>query len=226
MKLEEFFQLAADMSANNLIMPLVVTPDHQVLDGRHRIAIADTLWLPVKVSLFTGSEDSAIRAVLSMNVHRRQLTAAQRGLLVRELYLKQARIAAGPGATESRILELAVKQSGALASVRTVGALGPVDDAPRTREAIKSGEIKTTTGARRRAIAETGSGEPVTPPVIQVRSAYDLLGSVRGEVARAVKSVQKGKRGAASDEEFRARVTEIRTLLDQLEQAASPAREA
>ncbi len=234
----EFDQFVVDVRRHGVLKPILVMDDF-VLDGRHRVAVADAFSLPVRVEEFTGTEEQARDRVMSENVHRRHLTTAQRGLIVREMFLPEAKAEAerrvggrpakdsGKPTAEMRQVnrgptaaELAVKASSGLATVRTVETMAPVDDAPQTADRVRRGEITTAAEARREAIKETGSAEPEKLPVVQPRSAYDRLGCALGDVRSATETLDSGAKGDIPTEKMRDRIHEIRSLLNQAEELA------
>ena len=74
---KEFEDFVADVRTHGVNNPiLVLKGTDQVLDGRHRVAVADALGLEMRVTEFEGTEEHARDRVLSENVHRRHLTMA------------------------------------------------------------------------------------------------------------------------------------------------------
>jgi len=232
---KEFLELAVDVKAHGVRVPIVVF-DGQVLDGRHRLALAAALEVPVRVDEFTGTEDEARDHVISMNVKRRHLTVPQRGLIVRELYLPQARaeaaerkaVNAGDRKSErarmrapieetARAAEIAAEQYSRLANVRTIQTMAPVDNAPETKERIRSGEITTATAARREALKEIGNDEPEAVPKHHSYTAWRALGRSLHWAGEACESLQQGERGDVTEAETRGRINEIRAQLDRAE---------
>ena len=231
---KEFLELSADIKRNGVKMPIVVF-DKQVLDGRHRVAIASALKIPVRVDEFKGTAEEARDHVVSLNVMRRHLTVAQRGLIVRELDLPQAKIEAAerreqtqgrPSETErakalslekAKATEIAAERSSGLANVRTIETLAPVDQAPKTKERIRSGEIKNAAEARREALKEIGSDEPEAVPKHHSNTAWRALGHSLRWAGEACESLQQGERGDVTDAEIRGRIAEIREQLDRAE---------
>jgi ParB-like chromosome segregation protein Spo0J len=244
---DEFRSLARDIARHGVRLPLLVWGD-QVLDGRHRLAVASALGVPVQVTEFTGSEDEARDQVVSLNVHRRHLTVAQRGLIVLELYYPQAEAEAtrrveegnrrggqagnqdrislapdGAGLTpveiSAKATEIAAERSSGLASVRTLERMKPVADAPETKERIRSGEVKTAAEARRQAEKEQGKEPSGDPPAAQPRSAFNALGDCLGGARRYCAVMESGERGDVTIDMFRSRLAEIREYLDRGEKA-------
>jgi ParB-like chromosome segregation protein Spo0J len=226
---KEFLELGSDIKQNGVELPVVVF-DGQVLDGRHRLAAASALKVPLRVNEVGGDEARAKARVLSLNVSRRHLTSAQRASIVRQLFLPEAKEKARrpgrprnnsrrtAGVSESaQAAEIAVKESGALATVRAVEALTPLDDAPETQQRVDKGELKTVAEARRAALKETGRDETEKPPVAQPRSAWDRLGCALGDVKSACDTIQAGETGNHSDRDILDRVNEIRSHLDYIQ---------
>ena len=92
---EEFEELKADILANGLRLPVVVTPHGIILDGRNRYRACKALEhsggeravVPqharlsdknVKIANF--SSDEQVSTIVSMNVHRRHMTTSQRAM--------------------------------------------------------------------------------------------------------------------------------------------------
>jgi len=217
---KEFVELAEDVLAHGFTTPIHVLDD-QVLDGRHRVALASALDLPIRVSEFVGSEQDARSFVISTNLRRRHLTTAQRTQLVRELYMPEATqqaaenklrgnsrggikstsVTAVDSATEpsapkkytkgKTAAEIAADYSGGLASARSIAAMAPVDKAPDTRARVMSGEIKTVDKARQAALIEIGSDDPSSLPP-QLRGTWDAIGRAKYWVEQAISSQQAG----------------------------------
>lgn len=236
----EFEEMAADVRKQGVINPIWLYQG-QVLDGRHRVALADALKVPIMTPLeFEGTDDEARAHVISQNVHRRMLTTAQRGQIVLELFLPQAEAAARARQRDSggdqrspdrspptggnrsagvEAIEQAVQDSGGLATVRTVQRMAPVRDAPETKERVRRGEIKTATAARKAAQEELGLAQ-TEPEVAQPRTAYDRLGCARGDVRHARIAVVEdrvgGPGGKVNINKVQERITEIRDDLNAL----------
>jgi hypothetical protein len=122
-------------------------------------------------------------------------------------------------------LEDAAQASQGLATVRTLQRMAPVRDAPKTRERIRSGEIKSGQRARREALKETGRDrtEPEHPPAVRNETAYRLLGRALEKVQSACASIEVGHKGNATNEQIITRINEIRTHLDRAEQLVTNA---
>jgi len=89
---EERAELAADANANGWMERVVITDDNLLLDGRNRLIASVEIDLTVGVRQLHVTDPVAW--VLSANLHRRHLTAAQRakvGLAVEALYAAEAK---------------------------------------------------------------------------------------------------------------------------------------
>ena len=223
---KEFFELATDVKRHGVRNPITIF-DGQVLDGRHRLAVASALKVPLRVVEFDGDATAARDEVISQNVQRRHLTMAQRGLIVQELFLPQAEAAAEKrelagtlppdGSRVGMAVEQAAAESNGLASPRTLQRMAPVRDAPKTQERIRSGEIKSSLEARREALKETGHDAPEDIAALRPYSAFDNLGRALGKIKDACEAIERGDRGAVTDEKIVERINEIRALLDRAE---------
>lgn len=77
---EEFAALVADVRANGLREPIWLHPDGRILDGRNRHRACVAAGVPPKTRTWTGT-GSPVAFVLSMNLHRRHLSASQRAVV-------------------------------------------------------------------------------------------------------------------------------------------------
>jgi hypothetical protein len=74
---DEIDALAADIKANGLIHPLVVTPKGELLDGRNRFAACARAGVEPATVVYDGDP---VAYVLSANNHRRHITKGQRAM--------------------------------------------------------------------------------------------------------------------------------------------------
>ena len=81
MSADELEKLTTDIAANGLLEPIVLL-DGQILDGRHRYQACLAAGVEPKFVEFTGADPIAF--VLSKNLHRRHLTAAQKAAIAAE----------------------------------------------------------------------------------------------------------------------------------------------
>lgn len=70
---DELADLAADIRANGLAVPILLNPaDHQLLDGRNRLRACDIAHVEPHYQLYAGDDPAA--AIIALNVHRRHIT--------------------------------------------------------------------------------------------------------------------------------------------------------
>lgn len=74
---EEFEALKADIAANGLREPVWLHPDGRIIDGRNRHRACIEAGVPPAFRTWDGS-GSLVSFVVSLNLHRRHLTASQR----------------------------------------------------------------------------------------------------------------------------------------------------
>ena len=77
---DEYEQLKADIAANGQLEPIWIHPDGRILDGRNRYMACCDLGIEPKVRQWNGG-GSAVGFVVSLNIHRRHLTASQRAAI-------------------------------------------------------------------------------------------------------------------------------------------------
>jgi hypothetical protein len=156
----------------------------KVLDGRNRLYFASVLKKPVHIKEFVGTQEEARRHVANLNLARRHLNPLQRALAVGELYGADARrkaeeaLQAGRilgnqnrspstpnlGATAQRqewhqIAAVEANKDGWNVTAASVREAVEIIDAPKTRAAVESGEIKIASRAKRRARTEKGKAQ-------------------------------------------------------------------
>lgn len=73
----EFEELKADIAANGLLEPIILHPDGRIIDGRNRHRACIETGTEPHFRTLDGSGD-LLSFVVSMNLHRRHLTASQR----------------------------------------------------------------------------------------------------------------------------------------------------
>lgn len=231
---QEFLDLGQDIKEHGVQIPIVLF-NGQVLDGRHRLAAAAALRMPLRVEELTGDETAARDRVVSLNLQRRSLSIPQRGLIVKTLYLPDAEVEAkarmdagveaddtlpprgGRVARSRTVVQIAAERSNGLASARTLERMEPVWDAPKTQERIRSGEITTATAARREALKETGRDAPPDVPGVVLKSVNTNLGQALGSIRRANETLAEEDSGKVAPEHIAERLGEIRAALDETE---------
>lgn len=232
MTLPEFMELGKNIRAYGVKVPVVLF-NGEVLDGRHRAAAAAALQVPIRVEDFEGDEVAARDHVVSLNLMRRDLTMAQRALIVLELYLPQAEVEAaervggrpsenlsptGDGPIETaRAVAVAATRSHGLASARTLSRILPIRNAPLTQAAVRRGEIKSALGARTAALKETGAVAPADVPAAMPEPPYTALGDALRKVTKANTGLADGSPGSVEPVRFRGRIAELRAAIDETE---------
>lgn len=124
-------ELVADIKQNGLREPVVFLDD-MIIDGRNR-------WLAckmagVKAATKTIETDDPVGYVLSLNLHRRHLTASQRSMVAdraRELFDKQAKERQKRKPADSVVANLP-QQTARDAAGKALGVSGKLVDAART----------------------------------------------------------------------------------------------
>jgi len=84
MSAEEIESLAADIKENGLRQPIILDEEGRVVDGRCRLRACKLA--KVKPEFVTLNGDDPLSVVVSLNVHRRNLTQAQRAIAAREAW--------------------------------------------------------------------------------------------------------------------------------------------
>lgn len=239
-KRDEFMEMGQDIKARGVRNPLIIFKN-SVLDGRHRLAWASALRIPVKTTPFVGTEADAKAEVKSQNAVRRQLNIAQRALLVNKWYLPEAEREAkeqqqragasfgrdknsfgpvGPKLLAIRSTDLAAKRSNGLATGRTLRRMALVWNAPKTQERIHRGEIETATAALRAAQKELGIKKPMKDvPGVGSKSAYNLFGQALHRIENGTRVLTKGG-GQHSVADFNTRFSAIRAAVDRAQAEA------
>jgi hypothetical protein len=187
---EEFVGLVADVAAHGFREPVHLIPDTgygasktaemDVLEGRHRVAVAWVLRLSLNNTVrFDGTDQEAVALVDSYNLHRRHLSTAFRTLRVAQRIWPEEKAkaeerrlagnsAGGKGgkstaespedlrstSTKMSAAQAAAIRAGGSVTARNIELMAPVLHAPETQRRIASGEITTVAAARREAEAE------------------------------------------------------------------------
>lgn len=77
---EEYDNLCADIQQNGLLVPIWLHPDGSIIDGRNRYRACLQTGTRPEFKTWSG-EGSLVSFVVSLNLHRRHLTASQRAAL-------------------------------------------------------------------------------------------------------------------------------------------------
>jgi hypothetical protein len=198
---EEYVDLAADIAANGLHEPITLY-EGKVLDGRHRARACDELGIEPKTTSYEG--DSPAAYVISLNVKRRQLSAAQRAVIALETlpYLeeearrRQAHGMTAPGVTaersapagaerEPRTFHRATDDAGALVGVsgRAVQRAKRVrENRPDLIDQIKDGTLSLNTAE---AIAKGEADEVSVPTIPPPPPVYEMHTDRQRQLATA-----------------------------------------
>src|SRR6266511_5674540 len=86
---EEIAELADDIRRNGLLVPILVTQDRKLLDGRNRMTATTIADVEPKFVEYTG--DDPVGAVISMNIRRRHLNNKQKRELIEKLLSERSR---------------------------------------------------------------------------------------------------------------------------------------
>lgn len=83
---DEIEGLTADIKARGVMVPVELDDEGHILDGHHRVMIADSLGIGYPTVVREGwAEDQKLVHVVALNAHRRHLTADQRAEVVATL---------------------------------------------------------------------------------------------------------------------------------------------
>lgn len=228
-----FLALGKDMSEHGAKVPIQLFQG-QVLDGRHRVAVASVLHIPLKVEEFIGDDIAARDHVVSLNFMRRDLSIAHRALIVQELYLPQAEAEAKErelaglvtlSPTGDRVsvkaTMIAADRSQGLASARTLQRMEPVREAPKTQERIRNGEITNALAARREALKELGkTAAPTDVPGAYSESSWTAYREAFRRIEVGTKAMEKGQPGTHPLADFLTLFTDMRSALVRAESVA------
>lgn len=79
---DDYERLAADIKERGVLVPIDVDEDGTVLDGHHRLKIADSLGVDCPRNVVAGlTEEGKVHHAATMNVARRQLDSSQKAAL-------------------------------------------------------------------------------------------------------------------------------------------------
>lgn len=99
---DDYQRLAADIKERGVLVPIDVDEDGTVLDGHHRLKIADSLGLECPKNVIRGlTEEGKILHAAMMNVARRHMTASQKGALGVEVEERLGKLARGRQGTRT-----------------------------------------------------------------------------------------------------------------------------
>lgn len=176
----EYRGLLEDIRDNGLCQP-IITLDGKILDGRNRYKACLELDLEPELQEWEPNGLSAVDYVVSLNLHRRHLTASQKAAIAyellptyeaearqRQLALAGTRPTADPENLSAKMREgvKAAEQAATATHVspRYVEEVKHIArTAPELVEQIKSGEITVTEAKRQVRKAELANAVPATP---------------------------------------------------------------
>tara|TARA_Y100000310_G_scaffold66_1_gene69 strand:- start:1714 stop:2421 length:708 start_codon:yes stop_codon:yes gene_type:complete len=183
----ELNELADDIRQNGLHKPIILYED-KILDGRNRFLACKKLWPEFtpdkKYEHYQG--DGPLGYVLSLNLHRRHLTASQRAALAAEIAnmtqgdgthksnLKQGRSAKISEATSQA--EAAEKLDVSPAYIREAKKIQR--ESPEHFDQVKSGELSLQTA--KRSLAQPAVDRPearIVKSINKINLGFDHLNS-------------------------------------------------
>ena len=133
----EYAALLKSVQDNGFTHPKITTYEGKILDGWHRYRVAQHLGIESDLVFEELSEVSPAEFVLAENLHRRHLTASQRGQMVVEAHdwLKKgnvkAQVSGGPNGSPKSKQELASDANvglGTIQRAKEVSRLGRADE--------------------------------------------------------------------------------------------------
>lgn len=152
---DEFARLVEDIKLNGQLEPIWLDSEGQIIDGRNRYMACLKANIQPITKTWTGN-GSIVDFAVSLNLHRRHLTASQRACVATEmlpLLEEEARIrqqASRLDSDKARVIRLTVPEivPGPLVSGR------PAEHS-QTRESLEQQPVKPTGEAREKAAAAT-----------------------------------------------------------------------
>jgi hypothetical protein len=108
---EEMRALAEDIKANGQKLPIIVTRDDLVLDGRNRLKACQLAGVAPKVETWTG-RSSPFAYVRSVNLRRREMASEVKAAIALRLAALEQQSSSAPGRTEGYRLAAIAEQSG------------------------------------------------------------------------------------------------------------------
>lgn len=115
---DEIADLAADIAANGLNHPIVISADGVLIDGRNRLAACAVAKAAPTVTIFPGDDPAAF--IISENINRRHLSKSQRAMAVAKAYPEPAK--GGRGKNSKVALEFSAQM---VSQARTILRLSP-----------------------------------------------------------------------------------------------------
>jgi len=159
MLMDEAAALERDIQANKQRQPIVLF-EGKILDGRHRYAVCTKLGIEPTFTTFEGTEVEAKALVLSLNVHRRHLTFAQKEAIV------AAELQRDPAQSDRAIADVAKVSPTTVGKVRAkaeaTGDVSTVDTSTDTlgRKQPRKRKPKAATGEPPTKVAIAHTSKP------------------------------------------------------------------
>jgi len=82
---DELRALAEDIRDNGQHQPIWKTEDGRILDGRNRLRACEIAGVEPRFKVFKGTDDEALKFVLSLNLTRRHLDESQRAMIAAKI---------------------------------------------------------------------------------------------------------------------------------------------
>lgn len=207
---DDFAKLVDDIRINGLLEPIWLDKNGLLLDGRNRLAACQHLHIDPETRTYPG--DKAVEFVLSLNVHRRHLTASQLATVALEalpLFEEQA-----------HARQVATLKQG------PVGAIVPerkerkeVTPIPKGRAPRARDEAAAAVGVSGRAVGQAKRVADEAPDLIEkVKSGEMTLNAAEQEVK--ARKPPKPKRGDLAKDATKAG-WELRKSVERLEKIAA-----
>lgn len=173
---KRYGQLLEDIAANGVQVPIIQDEHGNVIDGHHRVRAVHDLRSrgvdvadPPRITLSGLSEDERAMTALRLNVHRRQLTDAQRVILADKLREYIARIAA--------------------ARIRHEDEGGPVENLPQGVEPPEPGERTRDALAR---MVGYGTGRTLDKDLKTLQGLREMADAGNAEAAKTLEAGASG----------------------------------
>jgi ParB-like chromosome segregation protein Spo0J len=150
---QSYKDLMADVLKHGVREPVWLY-EGQILDGRNRYRAAVAMGVDCPVQEYTGQDATAF--VVSLNLHRRHLNEAQRGMVAAKL----ANLENGQKTSSANLQSTAVSQSDAAdllnVSTRTVAAASKIQDEapPEVVHAVEAGEVSINLATQFQALPD------------------------------------------------------------------------
>lgn len=143
---EEFEQLKNDIDANGQQAPILLH-EGKVVDGRHRLRACQELGIAPMFDVIEAANDQKIeQVVVSINLHRRHLTDAQKALIAARL--ANLGVGANQHTAGAVSQKMAAKELGISVDSVQRGKQVLLNGVPQLISAVESGDIDITNASR------------------------------------------------------------------------------